>query len=112
MVSRVVLDFVHHSIYVPPVWGGVSFSASLLAWFRSWGFPFTPETKKSHKIQTQGVQRPELRRPFKHGGFSRPFYRVFMAVDKRPKFRRPRKLWETTNWSGCSGVEPWGLNKW
>ena len=41
---------------------------------------------------SQGVQRPELRRPFKHGGFLRPFYGVFKAVDKRPKLR-PRKLW-------------------
>ena len=29
-------------------------------------------------LRTQGVQRPELRRPFKHGGFFlRPFYGVF-----------------------------------
>ena len=41
----------------------------------------------------RGVQRPELRRPFKHGlAFLRPFYGVFTAVDKRPKLR-PRKPW-------------------
>ena len=41
--------------------------------------------------------RFELRRPFKHGGFLRPFFRVFTAVDKRPKLLRPRKLWEYKN---------------
>ena len=44
----------------------------------------------------QAVQRPELRRPFKHGGFLRPFYGVSTAVDKRPKLLRPRKLWAPT----------------
>ena len=47
----------------------------------------------THTHMAHGVQRPELRRPFKYGGFLRPFYGVSTAVDKRPKLLRPRKLW-------------------
>ena len=35
---------------------------------------------ESIHVPAQGVQRPELRRPFKHGGFLRPFYGVFTSL--------------------------------
>ena len=59
----------------------------LLRRMQPWGYPV------GFALASQGVQRPELRRPFRHGGFLRPFYGVSTAVDKRPKLLRPRKLW-------------------
>ena len=73
-------------------------------------------SRRTHTL-AQGVQRPELRRPFKHGGFLRPFYGVFTAflrafygvstaVDKRPKLLRREALGGLLNNGGLSTLYP------